>query len=526
MKKLSTLIGFAALAMSMSAADGTSTTVHQGNGMKGTEAYSEVKFTCGDADGQAHDDVTAKAVYTMSVGTDSKLEVTSLNFENLEPSVFIGLVDACYMWIDGVGETPMTLTDGTYTATTAAALTTGQTYTGFFKRMSAGTWYGGELKFPFTFVFTADGDGTVGGGGDEPDEPIEPTNIWDAAKATMGAVYYAPDWQQIEDFDKYTFTGNGLTVDLTNEVYQDWQAQFPIVLDTNMAAKNYYKFSYDIHVDGDLTYYFKLFQFQDGNDGNIFCDNNGENIDVKAGTTLHYSYAGQGKDMPKIKLLFDFRKFPAGMTVEIKNIELIVSSTELTADENTVTPDKPAGDEFDPMQLRKLYMVGDKLNGKSWDLANPIELTYSATGDGEPRFDALNVTIAPADGNEYAYFMFITEPGADWDAINANPRLGADSANAPMGIGVYTNAVWYKGGQQSFSWETTTGLADVHVVCTEGNWSIGLTKVEQGAIETIGSDSANAPVEYFNLQGVRINEPAAGSIVIRRQGNEVSKIRF
>lgn len=40
----------------------------------------------------------------------------------------------------------------------------------------------------------------------------------------------------------------------------------------------------------------------------------------------------------------------------------------------------------------------------------------------------------------------------------------------------------------------------------------------------IAADNSNAPVEYYNLQGIRINEPAAGSVVIRRQGTEVSKI--
>lgn len=37
-------------------------------------------------------------------------------------------------------------------------------------------------------------------------------------------------------------------------------------------------------------------------------------------------------------------------------------------------------------------------------------------------------------------------------------------------------------------------------------------------------DNSNAPVEYYNLQGIRVNNPAAGSVVIRRQGTEVSKI--
>ncbi len=43
---------------------------------------------------------------------------------------------------------------------------------------------------------------------------------------------------------------------------------------------------------------------------------------------------------------------------------------------------------------------------------------------------------------------------------------------------------------------------------------------------TIDNVDANAPVEYFNLQGQRVANPAAGQILIRRQGSTVSKIRF
>lgn len=37
---------------------------------------------------------------------------------------------------------------------------------------------------------------------------------------------------------------------------------------------------------------------------------------------------------------------------------------------------------------------------------------------------------------------------------------------------------------------------------------------------------SDTPVEYFNLQGVRIANPQAGQILIRRQGDKVEKIRF
>ncbi|MBD5210403.1 MAG: hypothetical protein HDS77_03910 [Bacteroidales bacterium] len=36
-------------------------------------------------------------------------------------------------------------------------------------------------------------------------------------------------------------------------------------------------------------------------------------------------------------------------------------------------------------------------------------------------------------------------------------------------------------------------------------------------------DNNDAPVEYFNLQGVRVENPAAGQLLIKRQGSEVSK---
>ena len=63
----------------------------------------------------------------------------------------------------------------------------------------------------------------------------------------------------------------------------------------------------------------------------------------------------------------------------------------------------------------------------------------------------------------------------------------------------------------------------------------GLTVVYQGdliadmaGVEdiTIDADNSNAPVEYFNLQGQRVANPAAGQVYIRRQGTEATKVRF
>lgn len=58
----------------------------------------------------------------------------------------------------------------------------------------------------------------------------------------------------------------------------------------------------------------------------------------------------------------------------------------------------------------------------------------------------------------------------------------------------------------------------------EGGAAFSLyTDKNSAGIEDIVADE-NAPVEYYNLQGVRVGNPAAGSVVIRRQGAKATKV--
>ena len=45
-----------------------------------------------------------------------------------------------------------------------------------------------------------------------------------------------------------------------------------------------------------------------------------------------------------------------------------------------------------------------------------------------------------------------------------------------------------------------------------------------GVTDVTAGDAADTQAEYFNLQGMMVKNPAAGTLVIRRQGNEVSKM--
>ncbi len=52
------------------------------------------------------------------------------------------------------------------------------------------------------------------------------------------------------------------------------------------------------------------------------------------------------------------------------------------------------------------------------------------------------------------------------------------------------------------------------------------TDGSDGVSDIVVDNDVNAPVEYYNLQGIRVANPAAGQLLIRRQGNNVSKILF
>ena len=51
-----------------------------------------------------------------------------------------------------------------------------------------------------------------------------------------------------------------------------------------------------------------------------------------------------------------------------------------------------------------------------------------------------------------------------------------------------------------------------------------ITELTGGAgVEFIGMDNADAPAEYYNLQGMKVNNPEKG-IYIVRQGRKASKV--
>lgn len=68
-------------------------------------------------------------------------------------------------------------------------------------------------------------------------------------------------------------------------------------------------------------------------------------------------------------------------------------------------------------------------------------------------------------------------------------------------------------------------LAQFNCKAGLGVYRIAQEGFDAGVQDVIANDANNnAPVEYFNLQGARVSNPAAGQMVIKRQGSDVQKL--
>ncbi|MDE6322679.1 MAG: hypothetical protein K2L85_00995, partial [Paramuribaculum sp.] len=107
---------------------------------------------------------------------------------------------------------------------------------------------------------------------------------------------------------------------------------------------------------------------------------------------------------------------------------------------------------------------------------------------------------------------FIEQQGAyniTYDKANGRIDMPANSffARWPQASGA-------EGAANPYSLYSSNNSSDSYLILPTG---------DNAAIGNIAADT-EAPVEYFNLQGMKIENPEAGQIVIRRQGSNVTKM--
>lgn len=141
--------------------------------------------------------------------------------------------------------------------------------------------------------------------------------------------------------------------------------------------------------------------------------------------------------------------------------------------------------------------------GGVYEVWNEDTYKFSPT-ENEGVYELLNVDVTGTTG-----FKIST---ANWAE-----QYGAADADASIQYGKFSTVL----GEVSFGGDVPFGLS--------GNWNVTwdynnltVTFASAAGVETIEAD-ANEAVEYFNLQGVRVENPANG-LYIARQGNKVAKV--
>ncbi len=184
----------------------------------------------------------------------------------------------------------------------------------------------------------------------------------------------------------------------------------------------------------------------------------------------------------------------------------LVISEDLTSITATTTTLKPVG--FTPIYLRG--DMNEWLDGADKDKKS---LGQMETSDGITYwFDCKDATkIAAGTAFKIA--------DADWSAYNYSAADVIYPIDEPV--------EWkYDNQENGVMYDDYTGTIKIEIPAPRQNaqCTVYSTIVEHGssAVENIAVD-ANAPKEYFNLQGVRVATPENGLFIVR-QGKKISKV--
>lgn len=168
--------------------------------------------------------------------------------------------------------------------------------------------------------------------------------------------------------------------------------------------------------------------------------------------------------------------------------------------------------------------------GKGTNTNNTAQWWYYA-GDGRGlecriyKGNEMNISLVE-NGYKITKITFEQNPeSTTWGSMNITTNLGEVGATTSYAGGMWTN--------NTKTYEApATGEVNLVTITPADNSRFAKMNVEyvvdengvQG-IEDIANDDANAPVEYYNLQGIRVNgENLTPGIYIRRQGSEVVKV--
>ena len=222
----------------------------------------------------------------------------------------------------------------------------------------------------------------------------------------------------------------------------------------------------------------------------------------KAGKELEWGYAqfsvndpeaGKWKSIGKAKVTVDIIETLFGKDVAEYEVEI----------ENNIA---------NPAKYRVIDLYGE---------AYPLEYDRFVASDFTHylEFDCTDPTNVVVKTSNIGIDM-----GGDWFMVISQDEWykQAGRTNKKPVYGTFAdNVIDFPQGSIMTSCDAIENLGGVAGAWYDGKLNVKISGTS--GIESITVNDSNAPVEYFNLQGIRVAEPVEGQLYIRRQGKTVSK---
>lgn len=242
-------------------------------------------------------------------------------------------------------------------------------------------------------------------------------------------------------------------------------------------------------------------------------------------------YGAAAKDAPiALGTATTMKRFAVGVDASSANSWKTTAGTyDITADFDAMTvtvvkagesPVDPPVDPGQPVETpASLYILGN-IPGGHWDTTNAVTMSK----DGNLMVAQVTIEAAGA-GDDYGYFSLVTKTGLDWNEVNSGDRYGAASKDELLNVDTPAKLVKFPvnvSASSANSWKVAAGTYYVAANFKDNTIMISKEPI-LGAEEIFNDDADNVAPVYYNLQGVRVDNPVNG-LYIKVAGKKVTKV--
>lgn len=235
-------------------------------------------------------------------------------------------------------------------------------------------------------------------------------------------------------------------------------------------------------------------------------------------------------------IVYGVKGAPGYLYVYFKNLKLTASDYNTTVvfeeydtdDEGYFQDTTTEYTSYCKATYEENYVVGSGENAD--ELGNTVVLEDFMTGffSGVSNKLPLPVIIDRDYGCTYLDPWFFFDITLGTNKYRVAPMYAGNDENVEAIEGTFSeNVIQWSDKWVLYAVDSTTGKGAGPLAMYKSCKLILPFNVENpgaGINDVIADSDANAPVEFFNLQGARISNPAAGQLVIRRQGKTVTKV--